>query len=80
MVEPTPLGPCIQLVADSMRERKEKAAEEERLRIIANQKELRKCQAESAANSSQPTILDNSQPSEPATLQIFSSEPMTSAK
>ena len=37
LVEPAPLGPCIQLVAASMKERKERAEEEERLRLLAEQ-------------------------------------------
>lgn len=62
LVEPTPLGPCIQLVASSMKERRENAEEAERLRLVALQTARKAANSEAANNK-----LDQSTPpSKPA--------------
>ncbi|XP_067949700.1 uncharacterized protein [Watersipora subatra] len=83
-IEPTPLRPCLQLVANSMRERKEREEEEERLRLLAatNKKSSVTSSPRSDSNTDDNKVSKDADGitttrSEPT--KIFSDEPMTSS-
>ena len=81
MIEPTPLGPCIKLVSDSMKERKERADEEERLRLLSEQTTNKKTlsTASSSPRSVNSVVTSPKDvPKEPA-VKIFSDEPMVTS-
>lgn len=80
MVEPTPLGPCIRLVADSMKERKDREEEEERLRLLAMQAANKKS---ASVISASPRCSDKGEtereerPTNDPPVKIFSDEPLS---
>lgn len=95
MVEPAPLGPCLQLVAASMKERRERAEEEERLQILADTASSRRQETASylSAEDNKSVYSESTMKAKSGTAsdlggsgdnlpvpQIFSNEPLYSPK